>query len=307
MSLMLILYPVSIIALLIPWIVLLMVVQNVTAVIIFICYLFRLFSIKPLLTWIGDVLHLYFKDSIDRIKLNIRETFPVSGNMTNTKQAIYLLHPHGIFSLTHAFHINTDMTNWPYRNVRSVIHTMLKWIPFAADIYLNYTKMVDSEYPSMKKTLEEGESIFVCLGGVSESRYTEKNRITAVAQKRIGIFKMAIETGIPIIPVISYGEQSIFETLHTFGILESLPKIPFIDVLVPTLPTLSSVWEWMSIYKKPLDKKIHTHIGQLIDVGEARTPTSTEIEALRETYITALKTLYKKTRPTDYEEEIVIV
>ena len=65
--------------------------------------------------------------------------------------------------------------------------------------------------------------------------------------------------------------------------------------------------EWLTIYKKPLDKKIVTHIGNPIEVGEARTPTSDDINELRTKYMEALRTLYKDTKPDDYEDDIVFV
>ena len=65
--------------------------------------------------------------------------------------------------------------------------------------------------------------------------------------------------------------------------------------------------KWHSIYMKPLDDKIYTHIGDTIDVGEARTATPIEIKELRNKYITALQKLYKDTRSVDYEEDIVII
>jgi len=50
-----------------------------------------------------------------------------------------------------------------------------------------------------------------------------------------------------------------------------------------------------------------THIGEAIEVGEARVATPKEINELRITYIAALQKLYRDTRPAEYEEEIVIV
>jgi len=237
------------------------------------------------------------------VKKNIRETFIVKGNITHTKQAIFLLHPHGIFSLTHAFHIGTDFTDWPYKNIRGVLHLFITTMPFMFD-FMDEKKMVDSTYSHMKEALQKGDSMSMCLGNFTEGRYTHDTRITAIIKKRSGIFKMAIETGVPLIPVISYGEQSMFKQTNTFGFLEFISKKIGIQL---NCPSYSCIKEWFSIYKKPLDKKVYTHIGDPIDVGEARTPTSKEIEELRNRYIVALQELYRATRPIDYEDEIVII
>jgi 1-acyl-sn-glycerol-3-phosphate acyltransferase len=225
--------------------------------------------------------------------------------MSNRKQAIYLLHPHGICSLTHAFHINTDITNWPHRNIYSIISYIIdNCIPFSLDLINHHNHMITSKYAYMKDALQEGKSISMCLGNYTEGQYDNDHRITAIVKKRKGIFKMAIETGVPIIPVLSYGEQSIFKKINTLGISDIFYKITGIRW---SFPDISSMIEWLTIYKKPLDKKVVTYIGNPIEVGEARTPTSNDINELRTKYMEALRTLYKDTKPDDYEDDIVFV
>jgi 2-acylglycerol O-acyltransferase 2 len=263
----------------------------------------RLISIKPIVTRIYDYITTNYGSVIKRVRQNIRETLLVKGNMTNNKQAIYLLHPHGTFSLTHVFHVGTTCTEWPYRNVRGVAHSLLYKIPFLFD-FIDERVLVNSGYHHMKQALTDGDSISMCLGNYTEGKYKEKNRITAIVKKRSGIFRLAIETGVPIIPVLSYGEQSMFQQINTGGFLGWLSKVTGIQL---NFPDIASMKKWHSIYMKPLDEKIVTHIGEAIDVGEARTATPKEINELRVQYIIALQKLYRNTRPTDYEEEIQIV
>jgi hypothetical protein len=193
-----------------------MLFHNIYGIILCILSVTKWISIKPIITWISNIIYEWYKDYFDRIKQNIRDTFLVKGNMTNTKQAIYLLHPHGIFSLTHAFHVNTDITNWPYRNVYSIIsHIIDKAVPFALDFINDRNRMITSTYSYIKDALQDGKSISMCLGNFTEGQYDDDHRITAIVKKRKGIFKLAIESGIPIIPVLSYGEQSVFKKDNT--------------------------------------------------------------------------------------------
>jgi hypothetical protein len=74
------------------------------------------------------------------------------------------------------------------------------------------------------------------------------------------------------------------------------------------IPTVESWKSWFKIYKEPLEHKIETHIGEAIEVGEARASvTEAEIVELRNKYIKALKQLYKETRPADYKDELVVL
>ena len=310
MNIILLLYPLSLILLCMFYGILCMfygmlcmVKYNIYFIAVCIFSLFRFISIKPIISWIYNYMSVTYKPTIQRVKQNIRETFIVKGNTTNTKQAIYLLHPHGIFSLTHVFHVGTECTDWPYRNVRGVAHSLLYKIPFFFD-FVDESKLVKSTYHDMKKVLTNNESISMCLGNYTEGKYTDRHRITAIVKKRSGIFRMAIETGVPIIPVLSYGEQSMFTQMNTFGLLEWLSRITGVQL---NFPSYNCMKKWHSIYMKPLDDKIYTHIGDTIDVGEARTATPIEIKELRNKYITALQKLYKDTRPVDYEEDIIII
>ena len=263
----------------------------------------RLVSIKPLVTRVYDYITKRYPTEVARIKENIRETLIVKGNTTNTKQAIYLLHPHGIFSVTHALHVGTEYTDWPYRNIRGVAHSLLYNIPFLFD-FIDEQKLVNSSNQHIKQALTNGDSLSMCLGNYTEGKYTDSHRITAIVKKRSGIFRIAIETGVPIIPVLSYGEQSMFTQMNTGGILEWLSSITGVQL---NFPSIDSMKKWHSIYMKPLDDKIYTHIGEAIEVGEARTASAKEIDELREKYSKALQKLYKETRPSDYEDDIVII
>ncbi len=305
MNLIILLYPVSIIVIVIFYVVLYMCFHNIYGIILCLLSITKWISIKPIITWMNNIIYEWCKDDFDRIKYNIRETFLVKGNITNTQQAIYVLHPHGLFSLTHAFHINTDITNWPYRNVYSIIsHLFDNLIPFSLDFMNDRERMITSKYSYMKDALQERKSISVCLGNYTEGQYDDEHRITAIVKKRKGIFKMAIETGVPIIPVLSYGEQSIFKKINKCGISDLIYMLLGMRL---SFPNVSSIVEWLTIYKKPLDKKVVTYIGDPIEVGEARTPTSMEIDELRNKYMDALRKLYKDTKPVDYEDEIVFV
>jgi len=294
MNLILLLFPTSIIIIILFYCVFCIFFCNIYGVTICFLSIMKYISITPIITWINNIIYELWKNDFVRIEHNIRDTFIVKGNMTNTKQAIYLLHPHGLYSLTHAFHMNTEITNWPHRNIYCVMSHIVANAPFINDFINSHKRIISSKYSMIKDTLLEKKSISMCLGNCTEGKYDDDRRITVIVKKRIGIFKIAIETGVPLIPVLSYGEQNIFKQCKIFGI-----KILH--------PTLSSMLNWINIYKKPLDNKIITYIGDPIEVGEARTPTSIDIHNLRNKYMEALRMLYRTTKPDDYEDEIVFV
>jgi hypothetical protein len=270
--------------------------------ILYLCSIFKVITIRPILACIDIGIATLFR-KLDRIQHNIKETFIVKSNkIVNPIQAIYIFHPHGFFAISHGLHIGTNATNWPHKNVFGVMHHILSKIPFLFD-FSTKTNAIDSRYSTIKSILQMGNSVSLSLGNITEGKYTDDKSITAIVKNRNGIFKIAIETGVPIIPVLSYGEQCLFKQLHTYGILEYISKWIGLHIVFPDWP---SFMNWISIYKEPLPP-IYTHIGQPIDVGKARIATAEEIRVLKEKYIEGLRSLYKETRPSDYADEIIII
>ena len=296
-------YPISIFfIIIITGLVLLFSLTNIIlwSSILFLAYM-DCISITPLIRGLDQIVSVLFKDNLGRIKQNIRDSFLVKGNTEFKGKAIYIFHPHGVCSLAHAFHIVGNITDWPNKNIRAAVHTLMTSTPFIKDFHNN--RVVRSNYEDMKGVLVDGKSLSVALGGLSETRYLDAKKITAIVRSRKGVFKMALETGTPIIPVITYGENMIYQKMDSriSDLFEYLFKIH-----VP-IPTLASIKSWFQIYKEPLRDKIETHLGATIEVGEPQEPTDQEIVGLRDTYIEALRKLYRETRPADYEAEIQIL
>jgi len=113
-----------------------------------------------------------------------------------------------------------------------------------------------------------------------------------------------LETGSPIVPVISYGENEIFpETENTF--LKALNsnlyqlfkcKLPF--------PSFRSAYNWTRIMREPLEP-IHTYTGKPIQVKKIDEPTEKDIKDLRDIYIASLEELFNQTNIGDYTLKII--
>jgi hypothetical protein len=260
-------------------------------------------SLAPLIKVVDDVISVMFKNNLASIKRNINESFPLYGNKDFKGQAIFLFHPHGVFSLAHVFHVGCTITDWPYTKIKAAVHNALTSMPIMKDCMNHTNRCVASTYTDMKGVLLDGKSLSVALGGRSECKYLDPNKITAVIHPRRGIFKMAIETGVPLIPVLTYGENRIYKRMDS----RVSDFLSYIFNFEFPLPTLSSLKDWSQIYKQPLENRITTYIGSAVEVGEARAPTDADIADLRDRYITAIKALYKDTHPDDYDAELEVV
>lgn len=186
-------------------------------------------------------------------------------------------------------------SNPDYKPNHIVTLPFYKYIPVISDI-ANYLGVISSDYQTIKKTLQKGDSVSLMLGGVREMNLTEPNKITVYVKQRKGIFKMAAEIGVPLVPVITYGENELFPRTDNTIITSFNDWLhSYLRLSIP-VPSWRSLLNWFEISYKPL-KPIKTYVGGPI--------THTDPDILKENYIKALHDLFDKTSPPDYKLEII--
>jgi 2-acylglycerol O-acyltransferase 2 len=221
------------------------------------------------------------------VEENIRATFQLHLTYRPPSSALFVWSPHGLFSVSSAmFNAFCIAKHEKYTPHKLASLSLLHYIPVLTDI-ANYYNNIPSDYQSIKKTLDTGQSVSVMLGGVREMMDIEPNVLKLYVKKRRGIFKLSIETGKPIIPVLTYGENDLLQPvrndyvdtlnayLHAwFGI-----NVPFVR--------WASLYKWYQLSYKPLEG-IHSYAGRPIYPHKDDT-----IDTLRERYICELKRIHK--------------
>lgn len=264
--------------------------------------------IMPMLNFISICLQKIFPDKIQLFNQNLKNSFPViytSPELSNYKKYIYIFHPHGLFSLSHYLNVGTNLTNWKDKDTNGTALNILWWLPFGKEL-LEITGFVPSNYNDMKKVLVENHSLSVTLGGVKEMALSEENTMILNIAKRKGIFKMALETGTPIVPILVYGENEIYK-INQNWFLKFINNILLKYNLFFPIPTFESCYKWLSLFLNPLEHPVKTYIGKPIDVKKIDEPTSENIIRLREQYFKELRKLYKDTKPEKYKDDLFII
>jgi len=259
-----------------------------SAVIVLSCILIGMIKITPLLNLSRKLLEFFFPKLFDNIEHNIRKSYSISGNITLEKgKYIYMWHPHGAFSSSMFFHTATEFTEWPsqLKDIRCVALNIVHGFPFMAEIF-ERLHIIPSNYHTMKTALQDN-SISVSAGGMREMLYKD----TALLARRRGIFKMALETGTPLVPVISLGDTKLWEIVHIPDFIQDMLE-PY-DMCIP-IPTLKSLWKSIGLLQNPLKDPILTVIGEPIEVKQVIEPNEPQIAELRSKYIASLKQMYKK-------------
>ena len=264
----------------------------------FLAFVGILVCIRPLLDLIQNTLILFFRKHYEKIKENIRKLFITKGNLTIKRQAIYSFHPHGASASSLSFNICNQESDWPYKNIKLILRDITYEILISIFKELN-NYIVSSNYASIKDVLKQGKSLSVYLGGQTETHHIHDYKIIAKVKGRRGIFKMAIENGVPIVPVLVYGENELSGNVYTV-------KIPILNIRL-NMCSKRFFNNLISAINGSLKHKIYTYVGDPIEVGEAREPTEEEIVNLREIYIQALHDLYKNTKLKGYAEHLEII
>jgi 1-acyl-sn-glycerol-3-phosphate acyltransferase len=169
------------------------------------------------------------------------------------------------------------------------------YIPLVGDIG-RYVGAIPSDYGSIKKTLLKNESVSVMLGGVREMNLADPRKMVLYVRKRKGIFKIAAETGVPLVPVITYGENELFPRSNNWMIEQMNVWLHSSFGLSIPVPSWTSLLHWFEVSYRPL-KPIPTHVGAPV--------TDKDPDVLKEKYIAAVQTLFNKTSPPDYSLDII--
>lgn len=133
------------------------------------------------------------------------------------------------------------------------------------------------------------------MGGAQEALYARPGNYRLVLNKRKGFVKIAIQTGIPLGPVFSFGETEIFDQFSnepgTFlrAYQDFVKKWTGIAPAMPYARGLSAKSYGLIPYRRP----ITTVIGAPIEVKQNSNPSREEIDELHGNFVVANIKLYE--------------
>ena len=204
------------------------------------------------------------------------------------QQAIYSCHPHGLIAAAPYIHYTL------VRGVSTMTTQFVVNFPLIRHIR-SALSVIDSNKSAVDAHLGAGKSLTVILGGAREALATEPHKMRLCADRR-GIFELSIKHRVPIVPVLTYGENEMFAVKVSWkGILGRF-QLWFYEHFhgVWAFPNIVEIYKWL---RGDITLRTHTAPPLWPAAGE-------DWMALRRHYIVALETLYDKTRPDDYAPTI---
>ncbi|SPN96970.1 related to diacylglycerol acyltransferase type 2a [Cephalotrichum gorgonifer] len=253
--------------------------------------------------------------------------FPVALHKTHDLPADgkYILgyHPHGIIShgAWAAFATNALDFAGKFPGVTNTLVTLDSnfRIPFYRDWILAMgLRSVSKE--SIWNTLTRGgpdgqgagRAVTIVVGGARESLEAEPRALRLILEARKGFIKMAIRTGADLVPVLAFGENSLYDQLSpkTHPMVHKF-QMMCLRVFKFTLPALHGrgVLNY-DIGLMPYRRPVNIVVGRPVKVERSSAPEQGEIERMHALYVAELKKLweaYKDEFATDRKGELEII
>ncbi len=231
-----------------------------------------------------------------QVEENIQATFRMECPEAPPPTCLFIWQPHGLISVSSVM-FNGGLCKHPnYRANHAVTLPFYHYFPVIGDI-IRHLGSIPSDSNSITKTLQKGESVSVMLGGVQEMLTAEGKHMKLYIRNRTGIFRIALDTKTPLVPVLTYGENEVFPRSNEWWATEMNKLLHSYVGMAVGIPTWKALQNWFELSYRPL-KPIVTHVGSPV-------PAAGDIPALRNTYIKAVEALFKKTAPAGYTLEIV--
>jgi 1-acyl-sn-glycerol-3-phosphate acyltransferase len=197
------------------------------------------------------------------LQANIKKTFIIKGNIPPEK-ALYIAHPHGLFSMAPFLHWAARITDHsPHQKICIAVHSIFFRVPLVCELMEAYGAIEATE-EAIRAKLTEGFTVVVLTGGVREIQETHPGKMKLVLRSRTGVFRIAQDLQVPIVPVLTFGENELFPPIQSAWV-QRLQKYlrSWFGIALP-FPTLSSIKNWFSLLQAPLSSQVITHIGKPI-------------------------------------------
>ncbi|CAF1223141.1 unnamed protein product [Rotaria sordida] len=206
-----------------------------------------------------------------------------SEDLDSNQNYIFGFHPHGAFSLSALGNFGTDATNFSilFPNIRP--HLMLLHIqfqfPFTREVLLNLGVCCVSkdscEYLLSGKS-GKGNALVIIIGGAREMYLTKNDTMILYLKTRKGFITLALKHGASLVPVISFGENELYQRYTCFNLFPN-----------------GIVWGRLFAGHIPRRRPVVTVVGKPIHVKQNINPTSEEIDELHNQYIQAVEQLFE--------------
>ncbi len=237
--------------------------------------------------WLRDI-------SMFKVFANYFPSSVVCDTPLEDKQYMFSYSPHGIIGTGSFCTLGTNGNGF-YKHYKRPLRVATIdfnfYMPLFRDIFILLGYLSCAKH-TLELNLRQGQSIVVVLGGAQEVQYFDKEHYNVIVDKRYGFFKLALQHGIDIVPVFTFGENDIHKVMNLknglFKAVQSFIKNFFGFYLVPFYGQFALI---------PFRQPMTTVIGNPIKVTQIQDPTEQDVKMIQSLYKEELQHLFNKYQP----------
>ncbi|KAJ8600873.1 hypothetical protein CTAYLR_006986 [Chrysophaeum taylorii] len=225
------------------------------------------------------------------------------------KQYIFGVHPHGALAfnrgaLGFAYDVLWNAA-FPGLDFRVLTAAAAFKVPLIREMWL-WTFCCDAGKATARRVLGAGKSIIVYPGGEREQLLTKRGEHILYLTKRKGFVKLALQTGVPLVPMYAFGETDLYTHHGLFlGLRQWL--VQAFGVAVPLISGSCGLLP----YKTP----VAIVVGDPIPMprpcggggGEGKEPTQADIDDYHAAYVKALTDLFETNKEAKGYKDAALV
>ncbi len=201
--------------------------------------------------------------------------------------AIIAMEPHDVLPIS-IFSFNSCLNSMPGHNCVGCVTSACFNIPIMRHMY-TWFNIISVEKQNIVKLLGQGISPIIIPGGVAEVSYlkTCDTECVLFLKSRFGFIKLAMQQGVPIIPVFSFGLRQTFSFWAP-----SSPWVAKLGRMIGFLPMVI-VGLWGIPFGPGKPSNYVNVVGAPITVVQSDSPSEEQLLVYQEQYFAALRSIFE--------------
>lgn len=230
---------------------------------------------------------------VDTVKRYFSGTIIRMAPLDPEKQYVLSFHPHGIIPISIAWLQFTAQWRQLFPGFYAHILTasILHQVPLARDV-LHFFGSREVTRTTFAHTLQQKKSVLVVPGGQAEmlQQQSAKNEVRVYTHHK-GFIRLAIEHGVPLVPVLSFKEGELMDNIRS-------PQLQrwFVKKLAFPFPHFPYGRGMLPIPRKI---KVPVVVGEPLEVPHIKLPTQEDIDQVHAKYFAVLREMFDK-----YKDEV---
>ncbi|NXN95534.1 MOGT2 acyltransferase, partial [Rhinopomastus cyanomelas] len=236
----------------------------------------------------------------------MRDYFPITlvktAELDPRQNYLMGFHPHGVLAAGAFLNLCTEASGFSALFPGITPHLMMLslWFrfPFFRD-YLMSGGLVSSDKESACYVLQKpggGNLLAIIVGGAQEALDARPGSYTLLLRNRKGFVRLAIQSGTPLVPAFSFGENDLFDQVRN-------PKGSWLRLLQHRLQRLMGIslplFHARGIFQYsfglvPYRRPICTVVGKPIPVQKKTKPSEEEVNQVHQKYLDELSRLFEE-------------